>query len=81
MKQKRLTKDELFLIHLQEEANKLGDPYHPIGRYQIGQLIGQNDKSVDNMVRMLAQTNFIKKADGNSVYITKQGEELIRNIT
>ena len=80
MSQKRITKDELYLIKLYEEGKKLGDPFMELDRYRIGQIIGQNDKSVDNMVRMLAQTNFIKKGSGNSIYITEQGEALIQEL-
>ncbi len=79
MSQKRVTKDELFLVKLYQEGEKLGDPFMPLDRYQIGKLVSQNDKGVDNMVRMLAQANFIKKDSGNSIYITKQGEALIQD--
>ncbi len=80
MSQKRVTKDELFLVKLYGEGLKLGDPFMEIDRYQIGKLIGQNDKGIDNMVRMLAQANFIKKGDGNLIYITKHGEALIQDL-
>ncbi|MBX9923774.1 MAG: hypothetical protein K2Y01_06660 [Rhabdochlamydiaceae bacterium] len=80
MKQKRITKDELYLIKLYEEAQKLGDPFQEMDCYQIGQLIGQNDRSVDNIVRMLAQTNFLKKGSGNFVYATLNGEALINDL-
>ncbi len=80
MNQKRYTKDELFLIRLYKEAQKLGDPFQEMDCYQIGQLIGQNDRSVDNIVRMLAQTNFLKKGKGNFVYITTHGESLVNSL-
>ena len=63
-----------------EEAQKLGDPFQEMDCYQIGQLIGQNDRSVDNIVRMLAQTNFLKKGSGNFVYATLNGEALINDL-
>ena len=78
--QKRLTKDEFFLVKLYEEASRLGDSFQSLDRYQIGQLIGQNDRSVDNMVRMLAQANFIKKDLGNMIYITEHGESLVKEL-
>jgi hypothetical protein len=81
MSQKRITKDELYLSKLSEEAKKLGDLYIELDRYQIGQIIGQNDKSVDNIVKLLAQTNFIKKGSGNSIYITDQGEALVQELS
>ncbi len=80
MKQKKLTKDELFLIKLYEEAEKRGDPFLEVDRYEIGQLISQNDRSVDNMIRMLAQANFLKKGEGNLVFMTSQGEALVKDL-
>jgi ribosome biogenesis protein Nip4 len=80
MREKRYTKDEQFLIRLYEEAQKMGDPFQEMNCYKIGQLVGQNDRSVDNIVRMLAQTNFLKKGEENCVYATKNGEELIKSL-
>ena len=80
MNQKRITKDEQFLMRLYDEGAKKGDPFLEMDAYHVGQLIGQNDKSVKNIVRMLTQTNFIKQKDGNLVYITKQGENLVLSL-
>ncbi len=80
MNQKRITKDEQFLIRLYDEGLKKGDPFLEMDAYQVGQMIGQNDKSVKNIVRMLTQTNFIKQKAGNLVYITKQGEDLVLSL-
>ena len=80
MSNKRITRDELYLITVQKEADKLGDRYHEVDRYSIGQMVKQNDKSVDNIVRMLAQTNFVKLGDGNGIYITELGEVLVEEL-
>ncbi len=80
MSNKRITKDELYLVKLYEEGEKNGDPFMEFDSYVIGQIMGQNDKCVDNMVKLLAQTNFIKKASGKSIYITKQGESLVQEL-
>ncbi len=74
MGHKSITKDELYLVKLSQLAQTLGDPYAEVDRYAVGQAMGQNNKSVDNIVRMLAQTNFIKKGEGNAIYLTPQGE-------
>ena len=58
-------------------AESRGDKFSELDRYIVGQAIGQNNRSVDNMVRMLAQTNFIKKGEDNNVYLTKNGEALV----
>lgn len=76
----KLTRDELFLIKLYELAKALGNPEEEIDRYAVGRAIGQNNKSVDNIVRMLAQTNFIKKGEGDSIYLTRHGLNLIENL-
>ena len=75
MAKKSLTRDEVYLIKLLEIAK-----FNEVDRYVIGQAIGQNNKSVDNIVRMLAQTNFIKKGKENSIYLTSQGESLVRSL-
>ncbi|MCX6989114.1 MAG: hypothetical protein WCG14_00350 [Chlamydiia bacterium] len=77
MKQKSLTKDEMYLIKVFDLAHRLGDIYGEVDRYAVGQSMNQNDKSVDNIVRMLAQTNFIKKGEGNAVYLTPHGETFV----
>lgn len=74
---KSITKDELYLVKLSQLAQKLGDPYAEVDRYAVGQAMGQNNKSVDNIVRMLAQTNFIKKGEDNAIYLTPQGERYV----
>ncbi|NDD58158.1 MAG: hypothetical protein EBZ47_02740 [Chlamydiae bacterium] len=80
MKNKSITKDELYLIRLFDLAQKLGDTFAEVDRYAIGQAIGQNNKSVDNIVRMLAQTNFVKKGEGDSIYLTPQGEKYVETL-
>lgn len=79
-----MTKDELYLIKVFEKARALGDPTTEVDRYFVGRAAGQNDKSVDNIVRMLTQTNFLKKGEGGSIYLTPQGlvlvEELLKEL-
>jgi hypothetical protein len=77
MNKRGRTKDEFFLLTLYEVALKTGDVHAEIDRYVIGKLIGQNDKGLDVIVRNLAQTNFIKKGDGNAVYLTSNGLRFI----
>ena len=74
------TKDEVYLMKLWDLAQKLGDTYAEVDRYAVGQAMGQNNKSVDNIVRMLAQTNFIKKADADAIYLTPQGEKYVATL-
>ena len=80
MASKSLTKDELYLVKLLGLAERKGDPYAEVDRYEVGQAMGQNDKSVDNIVRMLAQTNFIKKGEHKAVFLTPHGEKFVHTL-
>ncbi|MBM3198468.1 MAG: hypothetical protein FJZ58_04345 [Chlamydiae bacterium] len=80
MGKKSLTRDELFLLKTAEIARGYGGIFHPVSCYQVGKAIGQNDRSVDNIVRMLAQTNFVQKGHGNLISLTKQGETLVHTL-
>ena len=77
MSQKATTKDELLLLKLYEMALAKGDPYHEIDRYILGRAIGQNDHGVDMIIKHLAQANFVKKGEGDAIYLTKNGIELV----
>lgn len=80
MSKKAMTKDELFLIKLHQIAASRGEYTKAVDRYEVGRAIGQNDKGVDTIVNLLAQTNFIKKGDDNCVFLTKNGLQLIESI-
>lgn len=74
------TRDELFLLKLHEVALKFGDFEQEVDKYMVGKQIGQNEKGVDNIVRHLAQANFVKKGDDNSVYLTENGLKLVEQL-
>ncbi len=77
---KGFTKDELYLLKFYAMALEKGDPYVEIDRYAVGRAVGYNDKAVDNLVRLLLQANFLKKGDGQSLYLTDHGLRLIENL-
>lgn len=79
MAKSSLTRDELYLVTLYRAALKKGDAFTPIDRYEVGQGMGQNDKSVNNIVQLLVQTNFIKKSE-NTVYLTPHGLSLVERL-
>jgi hypothetical protein len=74
---KKTTKDELFLLKLHEFALNFGGFEEEVDRYIVGRAIGQNDHGIDTIVRHLAQANFIKKGEGDAVYLTQNGLNLI----
>ncbi len=78
MNKKATTKDELFLVKLYELASSQGDAQGAIDRYVIGRAIGQNDRGANTIARDLAAANFIKKGDGDAVYLTEHGLKLVR---
>lgn len=73
MSQQAKTKDEIFLLKLYELANRAGSLSTAIDCYEIGRAIGQNDRGAAVIARTLAQTNFIKKGEGDYVVLTSQG--------
>ncbi|MBS0653129.1 MAG: hypothetical protein JSR39_06310 [Verrucomicrobia bacterium] len=80
MSKKATTKDELFLVKLYHMASELGGPHEEVDRYAVGRAIGQNDKGIDTISRLLAQANFIKKGEGTSVYLTPHGLNLVQRL-
>ena len=76
----RITKDESFLLKLYELAVKKGDEKIAIDRLEVGRAIGQNDKGAIVIARDLAQANFIKKGDGQSVSLTDHGLRLVQKL-
>lgn len=79
MSQKPKTKDELFLIKLHELALLQGDSESEIDRFTIGRAIGQNDRGVNAIVVLLAKANFVKKGEGDNVYLTHLGIQLVKD--
>jgi hypothetical protein len=78
MTQKATTKDELFLLKLYELALKKGGAQEEVDRFVVGRAIGQNDKGANVIARDLAQANFIKKGQGEAVYLTDHGLRLVQ---
>jgi hypothetical protein len=80
MNKKATTKDELFLIKLHELALLQGDYEQEIDRFAIGRAIGQNDRGINTIVVLLAKANFVKKGDGDAVYLTPLGMSLVETL-
>jgi hypothetical protein len=80
MNQKSVTKDEQFLMQLHKVAGETGDLYAEFDRFAIGKAIGESERVINNIVRHLAQANFLKKGDGDSVYLTDNGIRLVEEL-
>lgn len=72
----KLTKDESFLIKLYEQAKDQGDLGLEINYYSIGEKMVLTEKVIKNIVRDLAQANFIKKVDQDTITLTQNGINL-----
>ena len=78
MSKKGITKDESFLLKLYELASEQGDPTLAMDRFAIGRAIGQNSRGANVIARDLAQANFVKKGEGDAVYLTPHGLRLVK---
>ena len=74
------TKDEKLVISLYESALEAGDIHAHFSRYNIGKKIGMNPKGIDTICVLLLQANFIKKGEGEHIFLTKNGEELAHRL-
>ncbi len=81
MTRQSLTRDEVYLCKVAKIARESGDVFQEVGIYAVGQAMGQNNRSVDNIVRMLAQTNFVKKGEEGNVYLTPLGLSLVEELS
>jgi predicted transcriptional regulator len=71
--QKGRTPDEKFLIKLYQTAMANGDPFQEVDSRGIAHAIGHRETAVKNIIKHLAQANFIKKRDDTTVYLTQHG--------
>ncbi len=77
---KTRTKDEKLIVCLYETALDANDIHAEYSRYVIGNKIGLHPKGIDTICVLLLQANFIKKGEGDNIYLTKNGEELVHQI-
>jgi Mn-dependent DtxR family transcriptional regulator len=77
MTQKKGTPDERFLCKLYEIALSKGNPLHPVSIMAVAKGIGYKELAVKNMVKLLAQANFIKKVSDTQVSLTQNGCDFV----
>jgi Mn-dependent DtxR family transcriptional regulator len=77
MSQKGSTPDEKFLIKLYQTAMEGGDPFGEVDARGVAAALGQRETAVKNIVKHLAQANFIKKIDDTTLYLTKNGCDFV----
>ncbi len=74
---KSQTPDERFLVKLYQTAMKSNDPYLGIDFYAIAKAVGLKETATKNIVKHLAQANFIKKIDEKTLHLTPHGCDFV----
>ncbi len=69
------TKDEKYLIALYEMTQEMGETY--FDKYEVGIRAHLQPKGVNAITVLLAQANFIKKGEADSIMLTPHGEKLV----
>lgn len=77
MNQKSQTPDERLLLKLYKIAMDNGDPFTEIDLRGVAPALGQKEIAIKNIVKLLAQANFIKKIDDSSVHLTQRGCDFV----
>lgn len=77
MSQKAKTPDEKFLIELYKVAHANGDPYMAIDYRGVASTVGLKERGVKNILKLLAQANFIKKIDDTMILLTERGSDFV----
>ncbi len=73
MSHKGRTPDEKFLIRLYETALAKGDPCASIAFQPVARSLGQKETAIKNIIKHLAQANFVKKIGVESLALTELG--------
>ena len=73
MSQRSTTPDERFLLKLYQTAMENGDPFLEIDYRGVARAIGQKETAIKNIIKHLAQANFIKKIDDTTLHLTQNG--------
>ncbi len=73
----KTTPDERFLIKLYETAMSNGDPHTILDYRGLAKELGQTETATKNIIKHLAQANFLKKADETTVYLTERGCDFV----
>ncbi len=73
----KTTPDERFLIKIYQTAMAGGDPHAIIDYRGVAKALGQKETATKNIIKHLAQANFLKKVDETSICLTERGCNLV----
>lgn len=71
------TPDEQLLLKLYNIAMENGDPFSEIALPRVASRLGQKEIAVKNIIKLLAQANFIKKVDDSTICLTQRGCDFV----
>ncbi len=71
------TKEEKFLLKTYEMTKQNEDV---VDGYEVGLAVGCNTKATTNIMRILQQSNFIKKIEDSMIFLTNNGMDLVKNL-
>lgn len=80
MGDKARTKEEIYILKMDEMARSSGDPYKVLDRYAIGSAAGFSYRLVNAICNTLLQANFLKKVNHASICLTVRGIELAKRL-
>jgi Mn-dependent DtxR family transcriptional regulator len=75
------TPDERFLIKLYEMAFATGNPLAAMKIQTVATAIGQKETAIKNIIKHLAQANFLIKVDETRVALTERGCAFVLNLS
>lgn len=67
------TPDEKFLIRLYQVALTRGNPCSPIDFPSVARSLGLKETAIKNIIKHLAQANFLKKINDTTLSLTELG--------
>ncbi len=77
MSQKGLTPDERFLYKLYQMAEERGDLFEEIDAAAVAKAVSLKETALKNIIKHLAQANFIQKCGDHSVRLTENGRRFV----
>jgi predicted transcriptional regulator len=80
MTDKARTKEEIYILKIDEMARASGDPFQILDRYAIGSAVGFSYRVVNAICNTLLQANFLKKTSDASICLTVRGIELAQRL-
>jgi Mn-dependent DtxR family transcriptional regulator len=70
------TPDEKFLVQVYKAASLKGDPQGVVDIRKVAKSLGQKEIATKNIIKHLAQANFVMKEGEHSLSLTKRGVDL-----